>query len=155
MGVEGHVWYTFLDRVIAIPTWRNVFKKVVLDQTIAAPIYTLTYIVGKEYWFPISNSMSFLFQEHPLSKDESPLEKFSMILNEISFHCTLLIVYSIFLSRSLILNIFHRCIVYHFYPWLHWFSMHLLVLINMNMKTSTCITTRNSLLVTDESFLIG
>lgn len=47
MGIEAHVWYSFLDRVIAIPTWRNVFKKVVLDQTIAAPFYTLTYIVGK------------------------------------------------------------------------------------------------------------
>lgn len=48
MGIEGHVWYSFLDRAIAIPTWRNVFKKVILDQTIAAPFYTLTYIVGKD-----------------------------------------------------------------------------------------------------------
>jgi hypothetical protein len=47
MGVEGHVWYSFLDRIIVQPTWRNVFKKVILDQTIAAPFYTLTYIVGK------------------------------------------------------------------------------------------------------------
>jgi hypothetical protein len=47
MGVQGHVWYTFLDRIIAQPTWRNVFKKVLLDQTVAAPIYTMTYIIGK------------------------------------------------------------------------------------------------------------
>jgi len=47
MGVEAHVWYSFLDRTILRSTWRNVFKKVVLDQTIAAPIYTTTYIVGK------------------------------------------------------------------------------------------------------------
>jgi hypothetical protein len=47
MGIEGHVWYTYLDRVIAQATWRNAFKKVVLDQTIAAPIYTATYIIGK------------------------------------------------------------------------------------------------------------
>lgn len=47
MGTQAHVWYTFLDRIIAQPTWRNVFKKVVLDQTIAAPIYTMTYILGK------------------------------------------------------------------------------------------------------------
>lgn len=48
MGVEGHVWYSFLDRHIVQSTWRNVFKKVLLDETIAAPFYTLTYIVGKE-----------------------------------------------------------------------------------------------------------
>jgi hypothetical protein len=47
MGIEGHIWYTFLDRIMAQATWRNVFKKVVLDQTIAVPIYTITYIVGK------------------------------------------------------------------------------------------------------------
>jgi hypothetical protein len=47
LGTEGHVWYTFLDRLIVQPTWRNVFKKVVLDQTIAAPIYTITYIIGE------------------------------------------------------------------------------------------------------------
>ena len=46
MGVEGHVWYKFLDRVIAEATWRNVFKKVVLDQALAAPLYTSTYIIG-------------------------------------------------------------------------------------------------------------
>ncbi|CAF1378190.1 unnamed protein product [Adineta ricciae] len=46
MGVEGHIWYSFLDRVIVQPTWRNVFKKVLLDQTIAAPVYTLTYVIG-------------------------------------------------------------------------------------------------------------
>ena len=48
MGVEGHLWYTFLDRLIAQPTWRNVLKKVLLDQTLAAPIYTTTYIMGEE-----------------------------------------------------------------------------------------------------------
>ena len=47
MGVEGHVWYTFLDRWLVQNTWRNVFKKMLLDQIIAAPIYTLTYIVGR------------------------------------------------------------------------------------------------------------
>ena len=47
MGVEGHVWYSFLDRIIPRATWSNVFKKVFLDQTIAVPIYTVTYIVGK------------------------------------------------------------------------------------------------------------
>jgi hypothetical protein len=47
LGTEGHIWYTFLDRLIVQPTWRNVFKKVVLDQTIAAPIYTITYIIGE------------------------------------------------------------------------------------------------------------
>ncbi|UJR37947.1 hypothetical protein I4U23_030632 [Adineta vaga] len=46
MGVEGHVWYSFLDRAISQSTWRNVFKKVLLDQMIAAPVYTLTYIIG-------------------------------------------------------------------------------------------------------------
>jgi hypothetical protein len=51
MGVEGHVWYSFLDRVIPQSTWRNVFKKVILDQTLAAPIYTLTYIIGKKILF--------------------------------------------------------------------------------------------------------
>jgi len=51
MGVEGHFWYTFLDRIIAQPTWRNVFKKVLLDQTVAAPIYTTTYIIGKIRFF--------------------------------------------------------------------------------------------------------
>jgi len=51
MGVEGHVWYTFLDRIIAQPTWRNVFKKVLLDQTVAAPTYTTTYIIGKIRFF--------------------------------------------------------------------------------------------------------
>ncbi len=47
MGVEGHIWYSFLDRVIPQSTWRNVFKKVFFDQTFAAPFYTLTYIIGK------------------------------------------------------------------------------------------------------------
>lgn len=47
MGVEGHIWYGILDRIIVKTTWRNTFKKVVCDQTIAAPIYTITYIVGK------------------------------------------------------------------------------------------------------------
>ncbi|CAF1137311.1 unnamed protein product [Adineta steineri] len=46
MGTEGHIWYKFLDRAIVQATWHNVFKKVVLDQTIAAPIYTMTYIIG-------------------------------------------------------------------------------------------------------------
>ncbi|UJR08299.1 hypothetical protein I4U23_012570 [Adineta vaga] len=46
LGLEGYIWYKFLDRLIAQPTWRNVFKKVVLDQTIAAPIYTITYVIG-------------------------------------------------------------------------------------------------------------
>lgn len=46
MGVEAHVWYAFLDRIIAQPSWRNVFKKVLLDQSVAAPIYTITYIIG-------------------------------------------------------------------------------------------------------------
>jgi len=46
MGIEGHIWYSFLDRIIAQSTWRNVFKKVFLDQTIAAPIYTSTYIIS-------------------------------------------------------------------------------------------------------------
>lgn len=47
IGVQAHVWYGFLDRLIAQPTWKNVFKKVVLDQTIAAPIYAMSYILGK------------------------------------------------------------------------------------------------------------
>jgi hypothetical protein len=53
MGLEGHVWYKFLDRVIAEATWRNVFKKVLLDQALAAPLYTATYIIGtREHRFP-------------------------------------------------------------------------------------------------------
>ncbi|CAF0923427.1 unnamed protein product [Rotaria sp. Silwood1] len=46
MGVEGHIWYTFLDQFIVKRTWSSVLKKVILDQTIGAPFYTLTYIVG-------------------------------------------------------------------------------------------------------------
>ncbi|CAF2560018.1 unnamed protein product [Rotaria sp. Silwood2] len=46
LGIEGHVWYKFLDRVIAQATWRNAFKKVLCDQIVAAPIYTTTYIIG-------------------------------------------------------------------------------------------------------------
>ncbi|CAF0724367.1 unnamed protein product [Rotaria sordida] len=46
MGIEGHIWYAFLDQFIVQRTWSNVFKKVFLDQTIGAPFYTLTYIVG-------------------------------------------------------------------------------------------------------------
>jgi hypothetical protein len=53
MGVEGHIWYSFLDRVIPQSTWRNVFKKVIFDQTFAAPFYTLTYILGKKRNFQI------------------------------------------------------------------------------------------------------
>ncbi|CAF2846741.1 unnamed protein product [Rotaria sp. Silwood2] len=49
MGVEGHVWYSFLDQYIVKQTWPSVFKKVMLDQTIGAPFYTLTYIVGTSY----------------------------------------------------------------------------------------------------------
>jgi hypothetical protein len=48
LGLEGHIWYSFLDRIIAQATWRNVFKKVILDQTIVAPIYVVTYIIGME-----------------------------------------------------------------------------------------------------------
>ena len=48
MGVEGHIWYGFLDRLIAQATWSNTFKKVLLDQCIAAPIYTTTYIIGNK-----------------------------------------------------------------------------------------------------------
>jgi protein Mpv17 len=51
LGIEGHVWYSFLDRKIAQPTWRNVLKKLLLDQTVAAPVYTLTYIVGTQNEF--------------------------------------------------------------------------------------------------------
>jgi hypothetical protein len=47
LGIESHIWYGFLDRFIAQANWRNVFKKVAFDQTIAAPIYTCTYILGK------------------------------------------------------------------------------------------------------------
>ncbi|CAF3239061.1 unnamed protein product [Rotaria socialis] len=46
MGVEGHIWYSYIDRVMAQRTWRDVFKKVAIDQTIGAPFYALTYIVG-------------------------------------------------------------------------------------------------------------
>ncbi|CAF3531558.1 unnamed protein product [Rotaria sp. Silwood1] len=46
LGIEGHVWYKFLDRIIAQATWHNAFKKVLCDQTVAAPIYTTTYIIG-------------------------------------------------------------------------------------------------------------
>ena len=49
MGLEGHVWYAFLDRIIAEATWRNVFKKVLLDQALAAPLYTSTYIIGTRH----------------------------------------------------------------------------------------------------------
>ena len=48
MGIEGHVWYTFLDNFIVQQTWRNVLKKALLDQTVAAPLYLSTYIVGKK-----------------------------------------------------------------------------------------------------------
>lgn len=50
MGVEGHVWYSFLDRIFYKTTWRNVFKKLLIDQTIGAPIYALTYIIGKKIY---------------------------------------------------------------------------------------------------------
>lgn len=46
MGVEGHFWYSFLDRIIVQRTWSNVLRKTFLDQAVAAPVYTLTYIVG-------------------------------------------------------------------------------------------------------------
>ncbi|CAF1054839.1 unnamed protein product [Rotaria sordida] len=46
LGIEGHYWYKFLDRIIAKATWHNAFKKVLCDQTVAAPIYTTTYIIG-------------------------------------------------------------------------------------------------------------
>ncbi len=62
MGVQGHIWYKFLDRIIAQPTWHNVFKKVCLDQTIAAPIYTMIYITGKikcrKYFFYFESIIS-------------------------------------------------------------------------------------------------
>ncbi|CAF4526841.1 unnamed protein product, partial [Rotaria magnacalcarata] len=45
MGIEGHIWYSYIDRVMAQRTWRGVFKKVAIDQTIGAPFYALTYIV--------------------------------------------------------------------------------------------------------------
>ncbi len=63
MGIEGHVWYTFLDRIMAQPTWRNVFKKVLLDQTIAAPIYTTTYIIGTIRFFEDFEIYYFFFDK--------------------------------------------------------------------------------------------
>jgi len=62
MGLEGHVWYSFLDRLIVQRTWRNVLGKTFLDQIIVAPFYTLTYIVGKRKTFVNLFSMTFLFQ---------------------------------------------------------------------------------------------
>ncbi len=77
IGVEGHFWYSFLDRIIAQPTWRNVFKKVILDQTIAAPVHAITYIVGMEnkrfyslkkclFLFLVFQGLQHLRDEHPI-----------------------------------------------------------------------------------------
>jgi hypothetical protein len=73
MGVEAHVWYAFLDRIITQRTWRNVFKKVLLDQTIAAPIYTTTYIIGKrEFEFFLSEIFFIIIKVHRFWKHEHP-----------------------------------------------------------------------------------
>jgi hypothetical protein len=74
MGVEGHVWYAFLDRIITQPTWRNVFKKVLLDQTIAAPIYTATYIIGKKILPQGFEICCFVGKVHQFWKDEHRLK---------------------------------------------------------------------------------
>ena len=76
MGAEGHIWYKFLDRVITQPTWRNVFKKVVLDQTMAAPIYAITYIIGKIRFLAISVffTMLFMIKVHLFWKEVHRLE---------------------------------------------------------------------------------
>ncbi len=72
MGVEGHIWYSFLDRRIFQTTWSHVFKKVMLDQTVAAPFYTLTYIVGEtndaEKYFFHRTCLFFLFSRNHHSR---------------------------------------------------------------------------------------
>ncbi|CAM2703626.1 unnamed protein product [Rotaria socialis] len=59
MGVEGHIWYSYIDRVMAQRTWRDVFKKVAIDQTIGAPFYALTYIVDDYCSFYLISSNLF------------------------------------------------------------------------------------------------
>lgn len=49
IGIEGHLWYDHLDRFLMSKTWRNVWKKVFLDQLVATPIYTLTFILGTSF----------------------------------------------------------------------------------------------------------
>ena len=47
MGPMNHVWYTMLDAILPGKAASVVVKKILMDQTIAAPFFAFTYFMGK------------------------------------------------------------------------------------------------------------
>ena len=46
MGPMNHVWYTMLDSLLPGKAAAVVVKKILMDQTIAAPFFAFTYFMG-------------------------------------------------------------------------------------------------------------
>ena len=51
LGPLDHFWYTALDRLLPAVTTATVFRKVMLDQIIMAPICCTLFFLGKLYCF--------------------------------------------------------------------------------------------------------
>ena len=47
LGPLNHYWYLFLDKILPGATGRIVFKKVILDELIASPVFTTSFFMGK------------------------------------------------------------------------------------------------------------
>jgi protein Mpv17 len=47
MGLFQHGWYTQLDRVLVGTSWKIVFKKVLADQLVMAPICCSVFYLGE------------------------------------------------------------------------------------------------------------
>ena len=62
IGIEGHLWYAYLDRRLIHKTWHHVWRKVVLDQLIGTPIYTLTFILGEIVFVRLRSTWVFSFR---------------------------------------------------------------------------------------------
>ena len=52
MGPLNHFWYQFLDNVLPGRGPAIVVKKILADQIIAAPFFSLTYFMGKSKNMP-------------------------------------------------------------------------------------------------------
>jgi protein Mpv17 len=47
IGVLNHYWYALLDSKLPGTTAKTIIKKILLDQSIASPLFMSIYFIGK------------------------------------------------------------------------------------------------------------
>jgi len=62
LGPFNHYWYSMLDRVLPSVTVLTVGKKILADQTVAAPCFAITFFMGKtrHEWLRALSMLNFL-----------------------------------------------------------------------------------------------